>query len=359
MKKNQIYIILLLLLVGVSVWFISSDRYSTLADREADFSVADTSSVSKIFLADKNLNSITLERTSNGWKLDGKFNANGRMVENLLSTLLRVKVMAPVPKITQDNVIKRMAALGIKVEIYQNSYRVDLFNAIKLFPYQKLTKVFYVGDVTPNNLGTYMLKEEASQPYITHIPGFRGFLSPQFTPKADDWKSHEVFSHKLNDIKSIQLEFIETPENSFKVEVIDNAGNYRLTDLTENKAVATYDTLKILNFLTSFADVRYETRMNNLMAQVRIDSVVQSPGLYELTLVDVNNDTTYVKMFKKGAVPDEVAEAAYNTLVPVDHDRFYGLLNDGEDFVVLQYYVFDKLLHPLDYYTGRDSNQTE
>jgi len=106
----------------------------------------------------------------------------------------------------------------------------------------------------------------------------------------------------------------------------------------------------VLNLLTSFSDVRYETRMNNLMPKVRIDSIVQSPGLYELTLVDINNDTTYVKMFRKGFVAEELVEAAYNQLVPMDHDRFYGLINGGDDFVLLQYYVFDKLLNPISYY---------
>ncbi len=350
MKKNKVFVLLLLVLALPAFWFLKGDQYSTLIEKEANFSVADTSTITKIFLADKNLTTMTIERTKNGWRLDGKNKVNSRMVDNLLSTLLRVKVMAPVPQISQENVIKRMASIGIKVEVYQHAYRIDWFNKLKLFPYEKLSRVFYVGDVTPNNLGTYMLMEGASQPYVTHIPGFRGFLSAQFTPKADDWKSHEVFRHQLNDIKSVQMEFLENPENSFKVEVIDNAGNYRLTDLSKNAPVVSYDTLKVLNLLTSFGDVRYETRMNNLMTQVRIDSVIHSPGLYEITIIDTNDDTTFVKMYKKGAVPDEVAEATYNTLVPVDHDRFYGLINGGEDFVILQYYVFDKLLYPLGYY---------
>lgn len=350
MKKNRIYLIVFLILAAAAFWLVAQNHYSTLKEYEADFSVSDTSTVTKLFLADKELNAITLQRTPAGWMLDGKFKVNQQGVQSLLGTIHRVKVSAPVSTISFENVVSRMASIGIKVEVYQQVYRIDWFNKIKLFRHEKLTKVFYVGDVTANNLGTYMMMEGASQPYITYVPGFRGFLSAQFSPLTDTWKSHEIFKHQLSDIKSVKLNVIETPEEGFYLEVNNSAGNYNLQRLTDKSRVDNYDTLKVLNLLTSFSDIRYETRMNNLMSKVRIDSVVQSPGLYEITLVNTHNDTTYVKMFKKGAVPNEVAEAAYNQLVPVDHDRFYGLINGGDDFVILQYYVFDKLLNPLSYY---------
>jgi hypothetical protein len=54
-------------------------------------------------------------------------------------------------------------------------------------------------------------------------------------------------------------------------------------------------------------------------------------------------------MFKKKSIPESVAEA-YDMLVPIDHDRFYALINDGQDFVLMQYYVFDRVLYPLSHY---------
>jgi len=350
MKINRIYLIVLLVLAAIAIYLLAQNHYSTLKENEADFSVADTASVTKLFIADKGLNSITLQRTSKGWLLDGKFKTNEQGVESLLGTLNRIKVKSPVSTISFDNVISRMAAIGVKVEVYQQVYYIDWFNKIKLFPHEKLTRLFYVGDATSNNLGTYMLMEGASQPYITYITGFRGYLSAQFSPEPDNWKSHEVFRQSLSNIKSIRLNMIEKPEEGFSLQVTDASGHYDLRRLTDNSHVNNYDTLKVLNLLTSFSDVRYETRMNNLMPKVRIDSIVQSPGLYELTLVDINNDTTYVKMFRKGFVAEELVEAAYNQLVPMDHDRFYGLINGGDDFVLLQYYVFDKLLNPISYY---------
>lgn len=348
MRKNKIPIIIVLILAVATVLLWTSKQYTTLAEEESDFKILDTAAVSKIFIADKNVQQVLLERTGSGWVLNNTYQANTYLVDFLLGTMRRLKVKAPVPLSGHDNVVARMAGYGIKVEIYQMVYRINLFNRIKLFRHEKRTKVFYVGDVTQDNMGTYMLMEGSPRPYIVYIQGFRGFVSSRFSPQPDDWKSHVVFNQKLQDIKSVSLQFTKSPEESFKVDVVDEMGNFELTELSTGSPV-TYDTLKMLNFLTSFRDLRYETRMNNLLPEFKLDSILQSPSIYELTLVDRNEDTTFLKCYTKAAIPEEIANA-YEILVPVDHDRFFAHINEGEDFVLLQYYVFDKVLRPLSYY---------
>lgn len=349
MKKNKIILTVVILLVVVAAALITGNRYSTLKKRDSDFSVRDTASVTRIFITDKQQNQVTLQRDEKGWVLNGKFRANTKLVDMLLGTIRKMRVKSPVSLAGYNNVVKRMAATAKKVEIYREVYRINLFNKIKLFKHEKLTKVFYVGDATQNNLGTYMLIEGAKTPYIVFIPSFRGFLSSRFSPKPDDWKSHVVFNKRLADISSIDVLFDKKPENSFRVEVTDELGNYKLIRLSDKKEILRYDTLKLLNFLTSFRDLRYETRMNNMIDPVKMDSIVHSPPLYELTLVDRNKDTTYVRIFEKKK-NNEVTPDGQIALVPVDLDRFYALINGGDDFVLMQYFVFDKVLKPLSYY---------
>ncbi len=349
MKKNKIILIVVVTLVVVATALITGNHYSTLKKRESDFSVRDTASVTRIFIADKQQNQVTLQRDEKGWVLNGKFRANIKLVNMLLGTLRRMRVKSPVSLAGYDNVVERMAATAKKVEIYQEVYRIDLFNKIKLFKHEKRTKVFYVGDATQNNLGTYMLIEGAETPYIVFIPSFRGFLSSRFSPKPDDWKSHIVFNKKLADISSVEVLFDKNPQNSFRVHVTDELGNYKLIRLSDEQEILRYDTLKLLNFLTSFRDLRYETRMNNIMDPVKMDSIVHSSPLYEMTLIDRGKDTTYVRMFEKKK-NDEVIPDGQIALVPVDLDRFYALINGGKDFVLMQYFVFDKVLKPLSYY---------
>ena len=349
MKKNRILIITILVLVVAAIAILAGNRYSTLSEGESNFAIYDTASVVGIFIADKNENEIYLERVDKRWILNDKFETNTRLVDILLGTLKKIKVKSPVSLASHDNVVRRMAAIGKKVEIYQMVYRINILDKIKLFRHKKLTRVFYVGDATQNSLGTYMLMEDAERPYIVYLPSFRGYISPRFTPIPDDWKSHVIFNNKLASIKSVSVEFGREPAKSFKVETADAAGNFDLIKLETNEKVTSYDTLRILNFLTSFRDLRYESRLNNLMSPVRIDSVINSPTLYEINLVGHNGESTYVKIFEKKVSTEKESNLLLRN-IPVDYDRIYGLINDGDDFVLLQFYVFDKVLYPVSYY---------
>ncbi|MBT3174783.1 MAG: hypothetical protein HN336_08015 [Lentimicrobiaceae bacterium] len=352
MNKNIKYIISILLVIPIALWFLLRSDSSTLTEKETGFAVSDTSTITKIFIADKKSNQVTLKRTNKGWVINNKFDSNPKLVEGLLGSMQRLKVKAPVPIVARDNVIKRLASIGVKVEVYETSYRINISEKLRFFPYEKLAKVYYVGDATQDNLGTYMLLEGAEHPYITHIPGFRGFLSTRYSPKPDDWKSHILFDYNLTDIKSVAVQFGQLSEESFKVDIDDKTGNYNLINLSTKQRVVNYDTLKLLNFLTSFSDLRYETRLNNIMPTIKLDSIVNSSPIYEITLVDENKDTTYLKGFYKKALSEETRQAAYFELIPYDNDRFYASVNDGEDFVLLQYYIFDVVLYPLSYYTN-------
>ncbi len=194
-----------------------------------------------------------------------------------------------------------------------------------------------------------MLMEGAERPYVVYLPSLRGFISTRFSPLEDAWKSHIVFNNKLIDIQSLAISFGNEAENSFKVEVNDARGNYELTALQDNRRITNYDTLRVLNLLTSFADLRYETRLNTLFTAEKIDSIIASPFLYKISINDRKKGETTVRMFKRNAIPDNLIDGE-GGLIPVDHDRFFALVNEGEDFVLMQYFVFDKVLRPLGYY---------
>ena len=350
MKKNKSLLIILIIIAPIAIWFLNQNNNSTLKKQNADFAIADTSLVTKFFIADKNNNKVLLERSKNGWLLDKKYPTNEDGISLFLSTLSKIEIKSPVANAKRDNVIRRLSSIGIKIEIYEKSWRINLGKNFRYFPYEKLTKVYYVGDVTPDNLGTYMLMEGAPEPYITYIPRFRGFLTPYYSAKFDDWLSHQVYRHKLSDIKEVSINFPGKPEENFKVDVAKD-GNYFLTGGIDNQPINRYDTLKILNMLTSFSDLRYESRLNNEMSTIMIDSIVNTTPIFEINVIDNSNDTVEVIAYKKNFLSEEVRDEAYWQLIPLDKDRFYGLINDGEDFVLLQYYVFDNVTNPLSHYT--------
>lgn len=348
MKKNRTIIIITIINAFIAVLLIWNNRYLTTLDGDAvDFVVYDTASVTKIYLANLNSEEVLLERTTDKkWKLNDKYYANNKTVVQILSTMMKMRVRTPVSKASHDNVVSRMASNNVKVEVYQIVPRINFFNRIKLFPREKRTKSYFVGDITKDNLGTYMLKEGADRAFVMYLPNFRGFLSTRFSPKVEDWREHTIFKNKLNDISSVKVEFNEEPLNSFEIKQLGKH-EYSMTRLLNNFPINGFDTIRVLNFLASFDDIRFETIMSSMPQQTQ-DSIINSPFLHRITLTTKDGKENIVTTFKKwtnvgslSVIPESVG---------YDADRMYALINDNTDFVLIQYYVFDKLLRPVTYY---------
>ena len=357
-KNNRITIIIAALLVVVAGVLAWNNRYlSTLRGDDADFMVWDTASVTKFYMADRDEHESLLERQPDGsWLLNKTYKAHSKQVQNFLTTLYKVRIKMPVSVASHDNIVKMMASGSTKVEVYQNMPRINLFNRVRLFYREVRTKVFYVGDATKDSSGTFMLKEGADKAYIVYIPGFKGFITTRFTANPDDWRDHGVFGAALADIESVTVEFNREPQSGFRV---NNVGRhqYELVSLADG-ITQPYDTLKVINMLSSFSDLRFESLLNNILPQQRIDSIVGSPFLHRVSLTTKDGVTTQLTTYEKLVVNKSIQELEGlvddhgNLLDPIDHDRVYGLINDGKDFVLIQYYVFDKVLNPIGYYVA-------
>ena len=355
-KNNRITIIITALLVVIAGVLIWNNRYiSTNRGEESNFQVWDTASVTKIYLADRKERESLLEREPQGWVLNGTYRAHPKQVQYLLTTLYKIRIKMPVSKASHDNIVKQLASQSTKVEIYQNVPRINLFNKVKLFYHEKRTKVFYVGDATMDSSGTFMLKEGADKAYIVYIPSFRGFITTRFTANPDDWRDHTVFHENMADIQSVAIEFNKDPEGSFR---IDNMGKhqYKLTRLCDNKDLP-YDTLKVINFMSSFGDLRFEALFTNSLPQERIDSITSSPYVHHVILTDKEGNTKEMKTFKK-LVMNGVTDFG-GDYGEIDRDRMYALIEGGKDFVLIQNYVFDKVLHDVRYFEAGHPIQFE
>jgi len=346
-KNRNIIIIVLILIVIAGVVIISKSRKGTFSKKDMDFAVEDTASVTKIFMADKKNRTLLLERQPNGkWKLNKKYKARPSGINMILETMNKLVPKAPVPKSAHNNIVAQLAAASVKVEVYQTVYRINLFDKIKLFPHEKLTKIYYVGSATADNMGTFMLMEGSDYPFIVHLLGFRGFVGPRYSIFEKDWRDHTVFRTKLADIKSVIMEIPKDPQNSFRV---DAAGDdFKLERLSDGSEVNGYDTLKLLNFMTAFADLRYESLMDEYVEPQKKDSIIHSLPQNIITLIDTKGDTTQVVTFARPN--DNQAMDTKGNVYVADVDRLYALVNDKKDFVMLQYFVFDKVIRPLSYF---------
>ena len=347
MKKNRFLLILTLIVVVIAVLFVINRKYTTLDDAESGFAIEDTSSVRMIFMADMNGRSVKLVKEAVGkWTLDDKYLAHNYNINMLLRTMQDLTVGYPVPLAARDNVLRRLATIARKVEIYQEEYRINLFNVIRLFPHEKLTRTYYVGDATQNNMGTYIKMDGADQPYVVFLPNLRGFIYPRYSTDAADWRDHTIFKTPIQDFASVKIEFLEEPGESFIVETAVD-GDFSLTTLNDGQAHA-YDTLRMLQFVTAFKDLRFESVLNNKLDAEYIDSLTSGPGAHIITLREKDGDEFVVRTFRKGGI-SEIYDKEGTALEPFDLDRLYAFVNDERDFVLIQYFVFDKALRTASY----------
>ncbi len=354
MKRYRNSIILLVVLGIITIIMLLQNRSGTFRKDSNAFAVADTSSITKFFLADKKNNMVKVERTETGnWLLNDKYEVNPTMVQVMLHTFMSIDIKEPVAKATRNTIIRVMAGKSVKTEIYQKVYRINLFGKIKLFPHEKLTRVYYVGDATMDNSGTFMLMEGSEDPYVVDIPGFRGFVTSRYSALEGDWRSHSIYKFRVPDISSVTIKFNEKPELSYSITNTNNR-DFVLTSLVDNRAIERFDTGNVVQYLGMFKNLNYESILDE-MTKAKRDSIVATVPTYEVILVDKPGKSHTLKTWKRKADPGQLDldgnQAEY------DFERMYGLIDDSEQLVSIQYFVFSEVFMPIQFFTQNVINE--
>lgn len=351
-KKKKISIVVIIALSIIAVLLLLfKGKNSTMDKYETSFAIDDTSTVSKVFIANKMGQSVKIVRQKEGtWQLNDKYEATIDNVRLLLGTMKNIRVYSPIPKAAHNNMVKRMATASVKVEIYQNVYFID-FWGMKLFPYEKCTRTYYMGDPTMDNSGNFMMMEDAKRIYIVSLPGFRGFISPRYSFIESDWRDHTVFKTKLSQIKEVKYEFPNYENESFKVVALGNR-RFDLFRLSDNQKVPQYDTTKLIDHLSLYRSLKYEAFVTD-MEPVKKDSIIRNNLFQITTLTENSGKVIKVKMYRMPELL--IKDQSQMDIVEMDYsrDKFYIIINDSKDMQIAQYFVFERLLQPLSYFLKR------
>lgn len=347
MRKNRIiFMIVIIVLILTSIILLTTNNSSgTLKNKDKNFAVRDTANVHKIFLAKKDSSMILLERQSAGqWIINGEYEASPHRVNLLLETMCRIRPEQPLPKTASENIIKRMAVIATKVEVYGTAYRID-FLGLKLFPHEKMINCYYVGDVTQDNLGTYMLKEGSDIPFIVSMPGFRGYAAARYQLDLDEWRAHTIFKLNANEIASVKVDNKKDADQSYIINTEVPSGKFSFTTLEGVPLPYVIDSLKVYNYLNSFKRINAESYITLKTDPARKDSIINSAPSFDLEIRQkdgkVQNLSIY-PMIASDYIDIETGEDAVN------QDRAYAY--DGTELMTIQYFVFDKILRPRFYF---------
>lgn len=330
MKINKTLLISVLVLSLIAAFLLTNRQMGTVKGDFSNFAIEDTSIVDKIFIADKVGNEILLEKIKPGiWMVNNKFEARNDMIKNILEALKKMDVRAPVPQSMMETVIKDLATnFQRKVEVYSKGKRI---------------KVFYVGSDSMDHHGTYMLLENSTTPYEMYIPGFRGYLSIRFVTDERLWKKPIVFNYPVQEIRKVRVEYIELPQESFEV-THDGKGLVKVIALKNNQPLEA-DSALALDYLIQFGKINYEAEVASDFQ--KRDSIMKATPWVEIEVTTADGTVNKVRCVRR----EPMEKYADLPQAPrYDPDRMYAIINEGKDLVLVQYYVFNRILVPLEYF---------
>ncbi|MFC5271712.1 DUF4340 domain-containing protein [Adhaeribacter terreus] len=305
-SKNTLLLVVLLVLVGAAAYFFTNkgSEKSTLNSKETAFTVTDTASVDKIFIAAKTGASNTLTRQKNGrWLLNDKYEARQDKINSLLATMHRMEVKRPADKASRNLAIRDFATLGKKVEVYQHG---------------ELSKVFYVGQTTDDNLGTYFIMEGSENPYVLHIPGFNGFINTRFDIAEANWRSVPVFRSNAQSIQELNIEYVGDPKATLNIK--QNNDQYAIAGLKET------DQENVKAYLDNYAFINGQYFLPNPQNRVSDSLAISKPAAI-ITLTDSNPEKSRtIKLY------------------PKTEDYLIALNEKKKEVMSVQTYVFNRLL---------------
>lgn len=334
-KKNTILYIIFGIVIIVSAFLFFNNQKGTIKKELRDFAYEDTASINKIFLADKNNHTILLERlNTNTWRVNKKYLARRDAINLLLDGIASVKVKSTVPKPSLSNVTKFLATQSIKAEIYVNDEKV---------------KTYYVGPPTPDNLGTYMILENSSVPFITYKQGFNGYLTIRYFTNEIDWRDVRLFPISINSFYSLNVFYPSNSDQSYTI-IRKSPRDYKLLN-NKGQEIPVFDTIltkEVAIFSTKVCVDTWDVRM----PKNRFDSLQKTIPYAQINLKTVNGETYKLNLYRKQTENSTPQKPEYEPNV------VYGIYNETTP-ALCQFFALDLVLSPLDFFTGKHKKMVE
>ncbi len=343
MRKTLIYIAILAIL-GAGIYYMLPGRNGTetpFDPKEAGFTIKDTASVGKIFLAASDGESVLVERTDTGWIVNHQYKVLQSTLNMLMTTFVKQKALYPVTKNAYANAVETMSTHGIKVEVYDRA--------------GKKMKVFYVGGAAVNNTGTNMLMEGAKTPYVVESEGFVGYLTPRYATRLRDWRDRSVFRLQAEEIKSISVQYPGKPDESFVVSRSD-AGEFSVTSTPKIMQLPEgLNKHRAESYMHFFGNINCEGYLNGLSDN---DTTIKTaPKHSSIDVVTVKGEKKHVDVYwmavnrrsknqKKSDI--DITSQQY------DSDRMYAIINDYKDTVMIQQLTFHNLFRKAHEFYRKD-----
>ena len=332
----------LAILVFVILIFVRRTDIHGTVDR---FSMDGVELVTMIILQDS-VQKLTLTRQESGaWLLNNQQPADGVAVKNLLSVLRNAVVERPVSTLQKEEINNLLNNHGVRVEVFRQSYWINLPGVIEVIPRKKRMHGFYIASSSEDRTTSYARLLRSEDPYEIHIPGSGSVLSQRFVTDTLAWKDPVVLSLRPAHIKQVRVYDRMIERESFELTIRDHGiVHMKRSDGTviEQELI---NKRKMDLFLRSFFGLFYEKLLSEREI-MEYQLLMSGQPFMQIEVVDTSGNLTSLAFFRV-----DVSHAS--TLLPIysdyDPNRFILLVN-GDTYALAQYLVFNRIMRPLGYF---------
>ncbi len=325
MKRNRIYIIILVVLLAFAAYlYVKKGGSGSINGNKMAFAVEDTAAIDKIVLSDKTGKVLLLTKKNKIWYANDSVRVRRDVIGVLLETIKRIEVKSPVNKPMRANLMKQLATGAVQVEIYTDG---------------SLDRKYYVGGATMDALGTFMLLDGADDPFIIHIPGFDGYLTVRYNTDVSVWRDRGIFRIAPQNIGIVQIDYPESLEASFILK-IQSKEYISLFNKAGDSAKSNINGEFLRKYLGGFSDIQYENPVDTKRLNVA-ELLIPQNLIATIVVYEKEGAKHQVELFKRYF--DGQKFLPKSEQYDFDQDRCFVRV-DGNAVYNGQYRVFNNLI---------------
>ena len=331
MNKKTLIGIVILIIVAITYYVINKKPWGINYKDIANFAIEDTAAIDKIFIADRNGKTITLTKQGNGyWIINSNKRADNSKIKLLLYTMKALTVLRPVGENEHNTAVGNLATVGIKAVFYTKD---------------NVVKTIYVGTATQEQNGTYMLIEGSNKTYVTHNPGFFGYLTPRFISDSLVWRDRTIFNYTPEQIKRIELRYSDNTGY-----IIDNSNVQTPQIFNLNNEARNITDMQFLKYyIGSFKQLNFDGYDENQNQRI-IDSLSSQKAYCIVKVTESSGQENTLTLYNKpiDKHTKQLSDEITGELFKVDKERYWAFANNDKSIMLVQQFNFGKVMRKLE-----------
>lgn len=327
-SKIANYSIVIIIVLIAAIYYFSNSK-GTFKLKSTEFAVNDQEEITKIKIQEGD-KLLLIAYIDGEWKVNNKYKVKNWQINNLFTALNRIEILKPVSKTEKSQINTLLEQDGILVEILKNNRTI---------------KKYYVSKPSMSKSSTYMKMYKSNNPFIVHIPLFKGLVSELFVIDEDYWRDNTVFDYKPQNIKEITVEYPQQSKKSFGL-INYQDGTFSVKRIDNNTFIEDFDVEKVVTYFTYFQSITFE-KVLSAMDDSKIDSISSSVPYFKIAVTDIKNIKNEIRVYRK---PPDQKYDEFGNIAEFDYNRAYAVLNNNHEIILIQYYIFDSLLKEIDYF---------